>query len=346
MVARMTSGSFIPVPPPAPQPPRAHRLPSHLRLAAAKRLVPATGVTAEAAGRRLLDQAPSLGIDFDLAWATLGPMSSPLPVRQLCLAVVGAGRTAMLFTSRPASTQHCGSGKEQRAELAAAAALCFAELPGMRPGRVAIAQALLESSERLARDALTDAGMRFVGDLAYLRRPFSPLPRPGVQIGHGRAAGWPEGVEVRPLGSLDDPAEAARLVAALDASYTDTLDCPALCGVRRTEDVLDSHKAAGRFDRARWLLVLNRGEPAGCCLLSFNPDLRSLELVYLGLGPSLRGRGIATPLLELGIARCASCNASEVACAVDQRNTPALSLYRRLGFARFDERTALVRALS
>ena len=39
---------------------------------------------------------------------------------------------------------------------------------------------------------------------------------------------------------------------ALDRSYVDTMDCPELCGMRATADILASHKATGEFDPSLW----------------------------------------------------------------------------------------------
>ena len=83
------------------------------------------------------------------------------------------------------------------------------------------------------------------------------------------------------------------------------------------------------------------GEPAGYLLLTPCPELESLELVYLGLGPSLRRRGVASALLSRGVASVADKRVRglrSLTCAVDTRNTPALRLYARHGFIEYDRR--------
>jgi ribosomal protein S18 acetylase RimI-like enzyme len=66
--------------------------------------------------------------------------------------------------------------------------------------------------------------------------------------------------------------------------------------------------------------------------------------VYLGLGQSLRGKGLGRTLLPYCMARARSVVPGwPVTCAVDERNVPALRLYERLGFTVFGRRRALVR---
>jgi RimJ/RimL family protein N-acetyltransferase len=136
------------------------------------------------------------------------------------------------------------------------------------------------------------------------------------------------------------------LIAALDRSYEQTLDCPELCGLRRTHDVLDSHRATGAWSPALWWLVYLHDQPHGCLLINHCPEHSSVELVYLGVSPQLRGRGLGTRLLDLGLSLLAGVEADHIACAVDLRNIPARRLYERAGFREFGRRIALVRPLT
>jgi mycothiol synthase len=125
----------------------------------------------------------------------------------------------------------------------------------------------------------------------------------------------------------------------------ETLDCPELCGLRETRDVLDSHRSAGRFDPALWWMVRREGKPAGALLLNPSPAQGHVELVYLGLAPELRGCGVARRLMLTGLSALAGRAERDVTLAVDTRNTPALRLYESLGFRPFARRTALVRPI-
>jgi ribosomal protein S18 acetylase RimI-like enzyme len=273
------------------------------------------------------------GIDLSLMWGTLERTADgrPVRVRQVCLAVPGSGKTAALVISGPGSEGHL---ERVSALNAACAELPRAEQIGGRIVR--LAQALPEPSESWAVQAYLDAGFSKVGDLIYMRRAMSePFAEP--------PASWPAGVQVRQVSSLD--ADRALLVSALDRSYERTLDCPELCGLRETGDVLESHRATGVFDPKLWWIAFLDGQPHGCILMARAPEQHSVELVYLGLSPELRGRGVGTGLLRQSLAQVALVDAEFVACAVDDRNAPALRLYERHGFREFGRRVALVRPL-
>jgi ribosomal protein S18 acetylase RimI-like enzyme len=158
----------------------------------------------------------------------------------------------------------------------------------------------------------------------------------------GIDAPWPPGVRVDTFDHLPRETRDAVLIDAMTRTYEDTMDCPELCGLRETADVLESHRAAGRFDPAMWFIVYWHDQPHGCMLLNRAPESRSVELVYVGLSPELRGKGLASRLLRIGINRCRGAG-DWLTCAVDRRNTPALWLYQRQGFLTVSERRAFVR---
>ena len=78
-------------------------------------------------------------------------------------------------------------------------------------------------------------------------------------------------------------------------------------------------------------------------LLSKTEELRSVELVYLGLTPALRGQGLGAKLLDLAFRVVPRSTFEHITCAVDKANTPAARIYQRAGFRPFGERAALVK---
>ncbi|MDX2114880.1 MAG: GNAT family N-acetyltransferase [Planctomycetota bacterium] len=294
------------------------------QLAAARRLL-GPGRGDGQAAQRMLDSALLHGIDLGHMWcsAKRGAQGAAAGPRQVCLIVRGAGGSAMTFTSTPAN-----AGEEK--ELAAVIEAAFAALRG-----TALGQALLEVHEQAAQRALLSAGFRGVGTLTYLRRP---TPRLGSMP---PVRDWPEGVRVRRYAAHDD----AELIAGLERTYIDTLDCPELCGLRETKDVLESHRATGRFDPNMWWLVESKGRVEGALLFNSCADQDSVELVYLGLSPALRGMGLGSLLVHHGLAVLAGRNESWISCAVDERNTPARRVYARAGFDAFGRRAAFVKPL-
>lgn len=320
---------------------RAERIPPELEVAAAARLMGDTGTRA---GRRFVSAAATHGIDLSLMWGTIERDGSgrPRTVRQVCLAVPGAGRTVMMMLSGP---DRAPAQDAQRAERVACLHAACSHLGEERIPPLCLAQALPDPADTWAVDALREAGFTWVGELSYLRRDL-----PGAPIAQeARLPRWPEDVTVRTVTAIGDSAhpgpDRAAVLEAMDRSYEGTLDCPELCGLRETEDVLESHRATGEWDPKLWWLVFLEGRPHGCMLLNLCPDQSSAELVYLGLSPRLRGRGLGARLLNMGLAHLEGSGATHVACAVDLRNAPALALYRRAGFASFARRVGLVRRL-
>lgn len=336
--------------------PKVVRIPERLWLSAASRLVSQTAPNREAAARRLVAAAPVHGIDLSLMWGVVGrdgPGSEYL--RQVVLAVPGAGRTLMLFQSEPGPGGDIdGPSVALRERVASINAACAhfgrPDVPaGEKVPEVRLAQGLPEPAESWAVAAFERAGFMRVGNLAYLKKPIRDAALAGTGV--PRAIEWPEGIRVRSCAELgSDLRTDAALLVALDSSYLDTLDCPELCGLRETKDVLASHRATGVWDPALWWLVFEEshgaGEvPRGCMLLNRCPEQRAVELVYIGLAPTVRGRGVASKLLDLAIRSARGPTADELTCAVDRRNQPALNLYGRAGFKPIADRVAFVRPL-
>jgi len=316
----------------------------------ARRIVSQASANLDEAAERLIANGPQHGIDFRWSWCTVdrSGLGNTLRVRQACLMVPGAGRTGMVFLSEPFRTGEPGGARLARAERAAGlTSLCAAASKELND-RVVLAQSLPGVDERWAIDAFRDANFASVGNLLYMRR----APRSGdTKLWLGADISqltWPDGVGVlsyRQCEALGMNPETL-LVQAMDASYVDTLDCPELCGLRTTSDILLSHKSTGIFDPSLWWIITLRGAPHGCALFSPCPDQRSFELVYLGLSPALRGKGLGLRLLRHGIGSCAAIQTAwSMACAVDERNLPAVRLYESQHFRGFSRRAALVRTL-
>ncbi|MFN0133533.1 MAG: GNAT family N-acetyltransferase [Phycisphaerales bacterium] len=314
------------------------RIPLHLRAHAAARFVQATHASRLQAAKRMLAAAASHGLDMSLIWGTVDPHPSDTDARvgEACLAVPGAGRSATLLVSAPERDSHGPiSGHGPRVACIRAACDGLTALPPSQ--RVVLAQALPDPDHTAVIAALTEAGFITVGELAYLQRPVQAPPP---------VSAWPSGVTVRAVVGVG-PGEPDRvaMLAALECSYEDTLDCPELCGLRTTSDVLESHRAAGAFDPNLWWLVFHHDQPAGCLLLSQSPEHDTVELVYLGVARSLRGMGLGRALLSMGLNRLHTRRETSIGCAVDLRNQPAIRLYKSLDFREISRKIAMVRPL-
>jgi GNAT superfamily N-acetyltransferase len=194
-----------------------------------------------------------------------------------------------------------------------------------------VAQALVDaSSPRRAAIDLTRGGIPRVTQLTYLAR--------ATDI-HLDTVGLLPNFQWRTYG----PETEADFREVLRESYIDSLDMPELEGIRSLEDVVASHCSGGRFDADRWLVGRLPGEPdaAAVLLLTSHSDRDAWEVAYLGLTPAARGRGLGRASLvhALDLARP---HTARLELAVDVRNKPAERLYRRAGFAEFDQRSVHV----
>lgn len=284
-------------------------------------------------------------------WATQDLTTGRLA--HACLASLNPGRTAVLTISPGTLAVPGVSGAHTRAHrIALLEHLCGVLGPPegrtpeqagepAEPEPINLVQSLCEPDEHQLIEAFIAARFQRLADLAYMRRPIPHGPPPRDVL--------PPGLVVRTLAELQtelgESSAEVLLREALERSYVDTLDCPDLCGMRSLEDVIVSHRAVGQYDPSLWCIVLADQRAVGCILLAGEAGPGTVELVYLGIAPEVRGRGVGSGLLRMGLGLVSRRDESTIACAVDLRNTPALELYRRGGFKRFATRVALVRQL-
>lgn len=309
------------------------RIPENLYLQAAMRIIPAPPHEREITAKRFLAGIRASGINLDHLVGIVDRTGDRPEVREACLAIEGPGRTSMLFLSHPAPME------EDPAQAIRERAQCLSLVTSqLDPQRVAISQALPEPHERWAIEAYRQSGFTHVGELAYMEMP----------IKHGSRrdkTSWPEGIHVRAIQDDLEPGspDHDRLKRVLDSSYLDTLDCPELCGLRDTNDVIESHKSTGSFDPTRWLLAFRDQQPIGCVLVSIVPETGSAELVYIGLAVEGRGIGLGKALLRRAVDDLRAQRIAKLVCAVDRHNAPALAMYKAFGFIEFSARDAWVK---
>jgi ribosomal protein S18 acetylase RimI-like enzyme len=74
------------------------------------------------------------------------------------------------------------------------------------------------------------------------------------------------------------------------------------------------------------------GLPVGVLLLAEHPERDTWEVAYLGVVPEARRRGLGRAILHEGLALAKSSKRGTIEIAVDAGNSPAVGLYRVLGF--------------
>ena len=235
-----------------------------------------------------------------------------------CVWVPGAGRCATVVAPRLAEWD-----EEVASRLIQGAASAAAEA-GAR-----FIQAVAEPEGRspLAR-AIARAGMERLAVLAYLRRK--------VTAADARTAG-PKGI-VWKRWTAWRRRKFARTIAR---TYEGSLDCPAMAGLRTADDALATHRATSVFRAGAWHLAMEaraghgtsrtRAREAVGVVLTSAVEGRG-DLVYLGVVPEARGRGIGRALLGQAIRDTARMGLPALGVAVDTENAPAWRLYARAGF--------------
>lgn len=292
-------------------------------LEAVERLVSTgTGKPDRGHATRFLEYAAANGVRLDFMWSQVDRAGA---IQATVLAVPSPGRTAMVFATSPRSPKRVP-------ELGR---LIDHVCRSLDPAEVHLAQVLLEPEEALHRQAFAAGGFGYLATLSYLER----------SIGRSAAVEpiqWPADASIEAYRSELD----RQVLEALEISYEQTLDCPGLLGLRLTTDILDGHRATGRFDPNLWTLLRLGGTVAGILMLNPSPAHQTIELVYLGLAPIARGRGIGRKLLRHGLNQLAGRPERSVTLAVDERNAPALKLYQTEGFRCVLRRVAMIRPIA
>jgi ribosomal protein S18 acetylase RimI-like enzyme len=173
--------------------------------------------------------------------------------------------------------------------------------------------------------ALEQAGFERLSVLAYLRRAVEPGER-DLKL--------PPELRWRKYWRLRH-GQFARTIAA---TYADSLDCPRLAGLRTVDDAVATHKHTGIFSPRSWSLALRGGEPVGVVLVN-NLQGRG-DVVYLGVVPGARRRGIGRALVMRAARDTAEMGLPQMGLAVDVSNVPAMWLYEKEGFREIRRRVA------
>jgi mycothiol synthase len=196
-----------------------------------------------------------------------------------------------------------------------------------------LGQCLLEPDAHADRDALTRNGFAHFADLSFLLRSLSsPLP-PVADIGFETVA-------------FNPATNAGRFADVLEQTYIGTLDCPRLGGLRSGAEALAGHRLAGRFSPDRWKIYRVDNDDVGVLLLTDHPDQNTWEVVYMGIVPAWRGRGLGRAMLLAGLHDAQAAGTGAVTLAVDTANNYAKKIYEEVGFVEIGARAVHIRVSS
>jgi mycothiol synthase len=238
------------------------------------------------------------------------------------LPVVNPGKTMLLFT--PAQMRHPAGG--------AAIQLLNRLWPHYAQRDVQWAQVLIDPEQTAARRFFAEQGFFEIAELIYLQ---------GNPHRSTKPAKLPPGMTWQTYG----PDTHGLFAQTILHSYQQSLDCPRLSGLRDIEDIIAGHKATGEFDPALWRMLCENGQPRGVLLLSRIVMTDAMELVYLGLPPTARGRGLGGLLMQEAMSLILRDNRRRLTLAVDAKNAPALRLYYGQGMQRITSKIAMIRDL-
>ena len=235
------------------------------------------------------------------------------------LAEIQVGRTAVVWPPRVVSDEPADTAEQLLAAL----------LELLEKHQVCAAHALLEVRTAEYEQLILKCGFSPLAKLLYLLSGEEDFPRsrPSVPLGF------------EPYG----PANHSRLAEIVQGTYEETLDCPHLDGVRQIEDVLAGYRATGVFSPSRWLIVQDRNRDVGCLLLTDHPSHDNFELVYMGLLPSVRGKGWGLDITRYAQWLTRQAGRPRLVLAVDAANDPGIRMYTMAGFRCFDRRRVFLK---
>ncbi len=289
---------------------RVIRCPASLRAAALRRL--------HAAGCASQSEALAAAIAAtadDAAWDGLLIIEGSAPLAAVWVQP-SAGNTACLWPPPPEHTDadalFCGAAR-------------FVD-----EHRIVLAQMNVAAVEPFSRQRMAEVGFPHLADLLYL---------------FAEAAASAPLLQVPPNVAFVSNANqhSAQLAHVVARTYEGTLDCPALDGVRSIDDVLDGYQQQGEYLTDQWYVVRAGGVDAGVLILAGHAAAGSWELVYMGVTPEARGRGLGTCIVRFALDAAASGGAQRVVLAVDAANQPAVDMYQRAGFLEWERRAVYAR---
>lgn len=193
-------------------------------------------------------------------------------------------------------------------------------------------QAIVRTQDVATAELVRRAGMKQLAEIEHLwldvLASYSLAGNASAEAATAEAAPQPA-PRWRPAQSLDHN----DLAQLIEQTFADTLDCPALNGRRTPVEVLDGFLDGRTLNDSslHWELLQVDANTVGCLLLQLH-DNQLMELVYMGLVPAARGRGLGKAMVARAIEVAHRWGCCTLVVAVDCANWPALAAYRAWGF--------------
>lgn len=198
---------------------------------------------------------------------------------------------------------------------------------------VSVAQTALEIDKTETSELLLSAGFQEAATLQLMKCELAGLSEL-------QSFTLPDEFQLQTLGEQ----EGQKFIDTVDATYEQSLDVPLMDRCRETCDVVAGYRGVAGLRPEWWKIVVHEGKDVGCLILTDYPENENVELVYLGLRPSVRGRGWGRLLTLHGLQLAHAAGRKRVVLAVDRANRPALEMYTSVGFETWDSKRVFVYA--
>lgn len=242
-------------------------------------------------------------------------------IESAALLIHNVGNTTTFLVTEPKS----------EGEVEKTTKLIQASIETLKDRMSGLAQTVMETHQPLLFKAYENAGFHKLSILTYMERSKSA----GVPL--------PQSSDVSFV-SMEQTSDEV-LQTTLENTYIGSQDCPKIHGLREIQDIVDGHRNQGLYDAQLWTIAQLEDEPVGVLLLSPLPEATCMELSYLGIIPSARGKGIGDALMSLAVKQSTEYGLPRIILAVDSANTPASSLYERWSFRITRHRLSMIQQL-
>ncbi|QDT38941.1 GNAT family N-acetyltransferase [Stratiformator vulcanicus] len=122
------------------------------------------------------------------------------------------------------------------------------------------------------------------------------------------------------------------LAELLERTYIDSLDCPLIAGLRSGRQAISAMRETGIVREDRWFVYLWDDAPVGTLLANDTAD-GCREIVYLGVDPNARRRGLGHQMLSDAVATASADGCLKIGTQCDDSNYSAIRLYGNHGFS-------------
>jgi len=212
----------------------------------------------------------------------------------------------------------------------------------LRQHSILLAKTLLPLGDLSSALLAQRGGMLYIADLLYLvsqekNKRFNTAKRTERSDKKNQKKFAPHEEDFAEIVTYNE-ANHERFVRVIEATYEGSLDCPALAGLQSVDDVLLDYRSIGVFDPHLWKILRHDNQDIGCLLLADHPHRNFMELLYLGLIPECRGRGLGKKLVGLAQQTMRQIGRGRLITAVDAANSPAIQTYTAMDFQTWQQR--------